>query len=158
MPEKEKKKTGRTGAAYPEDVRCRALVRGLQSHEGDAVVQRRVAQHAGPEDGVFGDVARRVDARENVRQALLDRFGVPVPRQLLRAGLLHFTLRRRDGGDRREAETRSVNSGRDPAGKQLLRERKKKICYVPLKATCRLLEILSQSFISASEIFIIRPQ
>lgn len=77
---------------YPEDVRCCALVGAFQSDEGDAVVQRRVAQHARPEDGVLRDVARRVDARKNVRQTLLDCLGVPVPRQLLGAGLFHVTL------------------------------------------------------------------
>lgn len=77
------------GPTHPEDIRCCAFVGGLERHEGDAVVQRRVAQHAGPEDGVFRDVARRVDAGENVRETLLHRFGVPVPHQLLRAGLLH---------------------------------------------------------------------
>lgn len=86
--------------SYPEDIRCGAFVGGFQRDEGDAVVQRRVAQHAGPENGVFWDVARRVDARENVRETLLDRFGVPVPRQLLRAGLLHFTLRGTEEGER----------------------------------------------------------
>lgn len=81
------------GASYPEDVGRCALVGGLQRDEGDAVVQRRVAQHAGPENGVFRDVTRGVDARKNVRETLLDGFGVSVPHQLLRAGLLHFTLR-----------------------------------------------------------------
>ena len=57
-----------------------------------------MAQHARPEDGVFWDVTRRVDAGEDVRQTLLDRFGVPIPHQLLRAGLLHFTLQRERGG------------------------------------------------------------
>lgn len=83
-------------SCYPEDVRRRPLVCGLQSYEGDAVVQRRVAQHAGPENGVFRDVARRVDAREYVGETLLHRFGVPIPQQLLRAGLLHFTLQTRE--------------------------------------------------------------
>lgn len=91
-------------STHPEDVRRRALVRGLERHEGDAVVQRRVAQHAGPEDGVFRDVARRVDAGENVRETLLHRFGVPVPRQLLRAGLLHVHCGG-EGGDIRERPT-----------------------------------------------------
>lgn len=94
------------GASYPEDVGRRALVRGLQRHEGDAVVQGRVAQHAGPEDGVLRDVTRGVDAGENVRETLLDGFGVSVPRQLLRAGLLHFTLR--VGGEKWDSGARGL--------------------------------------------------
>lgn len=84
---------GDEGASHPEDVGGCALVGGLERHEGDAVVQGRVAQHAGPENGVLRDVTRGVDTRENVRETLLDGFGVSVPHQLLRAGLLHFTLR-----------------------------------------------------------------
>lgn len=86
---------GLCDTAHPEDVRCCPFVGGFQGYEGDAVIQRRVAQHTRPENGVFWDVARRVDAGENVRQTLLDRFGVSIPHQLLRAGLLHFTLRTR---------------------------------------------------------------
>lgn len=85
--------SGSKGGSNPEDVGCCALVGGLQRDEGDAVVQGRVAQHAGPENGVFRDVTRGVDARKDVRETLLDGFGVSVPHQLLRAGLLHFTLR-----------------------------------------------------------------
>lgn len=95
----------KTRATHPEDIRCCAFVGGFQSYEGDAVVQRRVAQHTRPKYGVFWDVTCRVDACKNVRQTLLDRFGIPIPHQLLRAGLLHFKLQRqrtetrqRDGG------------------------------------------------------------
>lgn len=100
------------GLTHPEDVRCCAFVGGFQSDESDAVVQRRVAQHARPEDGVLRDVARRVDARKNVRQTLLDRLGVPVPRQLLRAGLLHVTLR-----GHREKHA-GLNLGSNPTGRR----------------------------------------
>ncbi len=82
---------------YSEDIRCCAFVGGFKSYEGDAVIKRRVAQHTRPENGVFWDVTCRVDACKNVRQTLLDSFGVPIPHQLLRAGLLHFTLRRQEG-------------------------------------------------------------
>lgn len=51
-----------------------------------------MAQYTWPENGVFWYVTCCVDACKNVRQTLLDRFGVPVPHQLLRAGLLHHTL------------------------------------------------------------------
>lgn len=83
--------------AHPENVRCCAFVRGFESDERDAIVERRVAQDAWPEDGVLRDVAGREHAREDVRETLLHRFGVSVPRQLLRAGLLHFTLLTHEG-------------------------------------------------------------
>lgn len=86
------------GASHPEDVGRRAFVGGLERDEGDAVVQRRVAQHAGPENGVFRDVTRGEDAGKNVRETLLHGFGVSIPHQLLRAGLLHFTLRGQESG------------------------------------------------------------
>lgn len=121
--------------SHPEDVGGRAFVGGLEGHEGDAVVQRRVAQHARPENGVFRDVARGVDAGEDVRETLLDGLGVSVPHHLLRAGLLHVTLR---GKESRQGSLPPLYA----LFLLCLRTRKKKIknledIYISLSRRCR---------------------
>lgn len=74
---------------YPENIRNGPLVRGFECDESDAVIERGMAEYAGAEDGVFWDVASGVNTGENVRQTLLDSFGVSIPYPPVHAHLLH---------------------------------------------------------------------
>lgn len=83
---------------YPEYIGHGPLVGGLERDESDAVVERGMAEHARAEDGVFRDVTSGVNAGENVRQTLLDRFGVSIPYPSVHPAVLHHWKR----GDRKE--------------------------------------------------------